>query len=281
MNVSYFMLCGGEFGLLSDTINILKNSVRNIDTISVTIDAKFWDIFDKQTIPDHLSDVSFFKGCYHGSSKAPYRNVVRALYNASKITNMSSDWYVYLEPDVLIVNDDFYQDLDQSKYLIATDVRDLGQYKNEYLEKILDMPDDINYKNILGCFVCYNKTFVEKLYEFDFFNRFIENTEGFKLGHFPDFYGYAFEETLMPTLASWLGGEESIVSLARYSAPRHSWNAGNFARYLVRFGAEIDITEIGKSASIIHPLKMNMSAVRRRFFRTRCHEDLKPKDVFK
>jgi hypothetical protein len=103
---------------------------------------------------------------------------------------------------------------------------------------------------MLGACQFFNKKFMEKLVEIDFFNRFLHLTNHFTEGFMPNYAGYDVSEHIYPTLARYFGGNTGVFS--KWYNDR--WH-GSYQYFPIRWKPEITEEENFPEASIIHPLK--------------------------
>ena len=111
---------------------------------------------------------------------------------------------------------------------------------------------------LLGCCLFFHKDFIKKLLEIDFFNRFLNLTNGFEKGCFPSYEGYDISEHMYPTLCRHFGGNIGVLSSYDESGEWH----GSAKYFPVRWRPDIDESDPYKEASILHPLKEYSSPVR-------------------
>jgi hypothetical protein len=211
------------------------------------------------------------EGFYHNFHKSPYRNYALGLKTLYE-TWPDSDWYCYVEYDVLFVSDYFKKDLRHGDvWCVGCDVRKF-KFELPLLEKILNLGPIKNSYYFLGCCHFHHRDFISKLYKMKFFENFLEATSNFMAGYFPDYTRWAFEEELWPTLAVHLGG--NLLELACWKGGEHKeyntkfdshmklkgdeeiklWR-GDYETYTIRNDPEIRLDELSPRASIIHPIK--------------------------
>ena len=120
MKISVLLNCHGDEDLVKDTIDSVKKYVTN--DILVLIDGCNWADWG---VSVDLG-VEKISGLYHGKSKSPYKNLT---YGLSKIYEKypDSDWFCYIEPDVLFTSSSFKDDL-KDCWCIGADLR---HYKYE------------------------------------------------------------------------------------------------------------------------------------------------------
>jgi len=192
-------------------------------------------------------------GFKHGCPKSPYRNValgLKCLYES----NPEADWYCYTEYDVLFTSSRI-----RSQLLMA-DEMDVWMLGNDghvdevtlpLVSSLVGEPLKQSYY-LLGCCQFFRNKYLRKLYEIDFFDRFLNLTNEFTEGYMPCYSGYDVSEHLYPSLCRHFGG--NIGVLASYDEMGR-WH-GAYQYYPVRWRPELNPeTEEFPDASIMHPLK--------------------------
>lgn len=251
--ISIVLNCHANENLVKDTLESVKKYVT--DNIIVLIDGCSWEDWGKNV---NLGSEKL-KGLYHGKNKAPYKNLT---YGLLKIHERypNSDWFCYIEPDVLFVSDRFKEDLNDC-WCIGSDLR-YYQYNLPFFVNMTKFQFK-HYCYLLGCCVFYHKDFIKKLKELNIFEKIINWTSGFQSDSFPDYSeqnGYDFGEILFPSMAEYLGGK--IKEFSRYDSHSELWQ-GNFEKYPIRFKPEINDCNLSK-ASIVHPIKDTNSMIRKK-----------------
>jgi hypothetical protein len=200
-----------------------------------------------------------------GRSKAPYRNVALGLSKTYEVYKDSVDWYCYLESDCLITSDrivyDLYDLLKEDYWIVGNDVRSIKS-KIKIINYFLgDDFDELKY--CLGCCVFYNSKFIKKLYENNFFEKFLyltnfysEHTCGLYFGNSKNAV-FDISEYLYPTLAHYYGGK--IKELNSWSDFEKKWKKNN---YMMRWKPDINENEQYKDSFILHPIKEFLNPVR-------------------
>jgi hypothetical protein len=244
-----------ECDIFLDTIDSIRTYVSN-DILTV-VDAKNWDSWG-ENLPQ---DINAIKGFYHGYNKAPYKNYT---YGLKKIYEKypDSDWYCYCEPDVIFASDKFKKVLseDDSVWMYGNDLRYYDKIKFPFLENMLNIKFNIT-SYFLGCCLFFNKIFIKKLNEINFFDTFLKEVSIFKNGYFPDCDEqnvYDIGENLYPTLAFHLGGK--LKQFACWNQTFNHWT-GNFKEYPMRWRPELTFEDNYPEACILHPVK-NTSGLR-------------------
>jgi len=191
-------------------------------------------------------------------TRAPHRNVALGLMKIYEAYKDSVDWYCYFESDCLITSDQIKYELNNflkdNYWVVGNDVRS-AKAKIKSISYFLGKDyDDLRY--CLGCCVFYSSKFIKKLYEDNFFNRFLEITN-----FYSEFTcGFVYENTneqvydlseyLYPTLAHYYGGK--IKELNCWDKENNKWKE---KKYLMRFKPEISDEDPYLDAYIVHPIK--------------------------
>jgi hypothetical protein len=234
-----------------DTLDSILTWISN--DVLVLVDGANWDQFSKQELP-----VYKIEGLRHECANSPYRNVALGLKSAWDIWQDNVDWYCYTEYDCLFGSSEIVRDLFSADkfgiWCVGNDHR-VSDIKFPLLEVMLKT--QINQSHyLLGCCVFYKNTFIKKLAEIDFFERFLYLTNTFSQGFFPNYNKHDISEHLYPTLAVHFGGK--IGQLADWSEKEQKWT-GN-PKYPVRFRP--DLEQGWQDACIMHPLKEYDNPVR-------------------
>jgi hypothetical protein len=196
---------------------------------------------------------------YHDWPKGSYRNDVYGLFNLYRLWP-KMDWYCHCEYDVLFTSSDFKEDLlrasEHGIWMLGNDYRE-ENYQFPLLESMLKTKFS-GSKYLLGCCVFYNGEFVRRMMEINFFERFLNLTNGFANGFFPNYEeqgGFSLTEHLFPTMAHHLGGKIKELANWRFDKSQgYKWD-GNYKRYPMRFRPELAEKENFPEASVMHPLK--------------------------
>lgn len=241
--------------LVTDTLESIK--LWMTDRIHITVDAAGWDYFSDFDFDGIKPQI----GVYHNFWKSPHRNVCLALKRVYEAwPNMQ--WYCYIEYDCLVTSNFFIEDLNSAwkrgVWILANDHRTANVALPPEMLKITNIPVTPIH-TVLGCCVFYRCDFLKRLHQERFFDRFIDLTEPFDPGVFPDFHDHAFEETLFPSLAVHYGGK--VEELAAWKG---RWR-GRAERFPMRCPNAITAGEISPAASIIHPLKSYDDPIRDHF----------------
>jgi hypothetical protein len=229
--------------------DIIRDSIDSIYTymtekIILLVDGASWN-----NLKDENFQAALVEGFHHNVSKSPYRNVALGLKTLYE-TYPDVDWYCYTEYDVLFASERFKYNLEfaeQKKVWMLGFDGHIDEHQLPLIESLLKTKMNCSYY-MLGCCQFFHKDFIKKLMEIDFFDRFLNLTNGFKDGFFPFYNGYDLSEHLYPTLCRHLGGNIGVFS---------NWDGGKwhgaYNYYPVRWRPEIE--EDFPEASIIHPLK--------------------------
>lgn len=267
MKISVLLNAHNHTELVADTIESIKKYVTN--DILMVVDGIAWEDWGLKV---NLG-VDKLQGFIHNYPKAPYRNL---LYGLSEIIKKfpDSDWVCYSEYDVLFLNSLFKEELKNAEnnniWCLGNDLRNMN-IQMPYLNKILNI-EIKKYKYLLGCCVFLSKKFINKLLEFDFFNKILTATNHFEKGYFPDYEeqnGYDFGEMLIPTMADYFGGK--VSGFAYWHQHLEQWQ-GNWKKFAMRWKPEIRLDEICQETSIIHPIK---SKDLRKFLKSKRDKDVR------
>jgi hypothetical protein len=258
MQISVLINAHENSPILSDTIDSIKlNLTKNI---LLNIDGYSKDTFD-------YKDIYKMKGFIHNCYKSPYKNMALGLWKTWQ-TWKDSDWYAYIEPDCLICSNKIKQRLENSDgWILGNNLRLNSLSKKDvfssgnftFLEKIIGIKpkDEIFY--LLGCCLFFKNTFIKKLIDLDFFNKFIFFTNSFYDGEYPGYEAHDISEHLYPTLAYNLGGV--IDEFANFEGVKPT---GEFEKYYMRYRPDVGPADFDycKNAYIIHPVKTPDNIVR-------------------
>lgn len=238
--------------LLQDTFESVKTYVS--DDILVLVDGYDWESWGKN-LPLEMNARS---GFVHHFYKSPYRNYTLGLQQLHE-TYPDSDWYCYCESDVLFASDSFKYHLKNNSdtWMFGNDLRFHKNIRFPYLNKILNQ-DIKETSYFLGCCLFFNKLFIQKLVEIDFFNKFLNETKDFENGFFPDCDSqevYDIGENVYPTLANHYGGK--LQQFAVWNQTFNHWSGHNFKEFPMRWKPEITWDDNFNEACILHPVKHN------------------------
>jgi hypothetical protein len=123
---------------------------------------------------------------------------------------------------------------------------------------------------LLGCCQFFHRDFINKLNEIDFFDRFLNLTNGFTR-NFPNYNGYDISEHMYPSLCRHFGGNIGVLSTCDEFGKWH----GSYQYYPVRWRPDISEIDEFKNASIIHPVKSFENPIREFHRKKRFSADIK------
>jgi len=230
--------------LIRDTLESIFTYVSQ--NVLLMIDGIEWDRFQDLVIAAKLC------GFRHGAAKSPYRNVALGLQLLTARWP-DADWYCYAEEDVLFTSTRFQADLkmavDRDVWMLGNDGR-VDEVEMPLIESLIGEKFRSVYY-LLGCCQFFNRKFMNKLKEIDFFSRFLFLTNNFSDGFFPSYQGYDISEHLYPTLCRHFGGNVGVFA----TWDNGDWH-GAFEYFPMRWKPELDPEQEGfPHASIMHPLK--------------------------
>ena len=245
MEITTVLNAHSNYNIVADTIESIHQNVGK--NILVVIDGA------SKELKNSKFNAYTINGFYHNSPKAPYRNMALGLWKAYEMFPQST-WFCYCEYDCLFASNSFKYNLEiadkNDVWLLGNDV-----HKDNYTFPLIEALIKENIKAcyyVLGCCVFFCKEFIEKLIEIDFFNRFINATNHFTEGFFPNYTDHDISEHLYPTLAVHFGGD--IGSFAKYDLKTRTWS-GSFMKFPMRWQPPLSINENFREAAILHPIK--------------------------
>ncbi len=252
-----------------DTIDSIRHYMT--DRIMVVVDGVAWNQYEELAIPAYK-----LKGFNHNWHRSPYRNIVLGLLTAGQKWIADTDWFCYLEYDVLVTSSAYKSDLKELEkngvWLAGNDYRTNQNVNLRYLETIAK--EKFGEKvYMLGACLFYHRDFIKVLLENEILERFLYYTNGFQQGFFPYFEAWDLTEHALPTMVKHFGG--GIHQFAVYNKELCIW-AGNHTRYPIRFRPELTLSEdYFLHASIMHPIKSFDNPLRlfHRSKRQRKHEE--------
>lgn len=268
MKIATLLLTHANPELTTDTVNAITTYVG--DRVLVLVDESGWSNFQQRTIGSSY----LMKGFFHGHHCGPYRNYALGLQKLYALWP-DSDWFLYTEYDCLFTSPAFKEDLqraaDLGAWMVGTDLRKYI-FTFPLLSQILQHGDIAWSYYLLGCLQFHHRNFLSRLFELNFFNRFLSQTKDFTKGAFPMYHRWAFEEELWPTLAAHLGGKlyelvawkhengahqdiNTIDPKMLYSGTDHDLWRGRFKLYPVRPKPPITVIDMKDETSIAHPMK--------------------------
>lgn len=230
--------------------------IDTLDSISAYMTEKIIIVVDGVQ-GNKLKDVELPKpkliGFPHGSVRAPYRNVALGLKSLYE-TYPNEDWYCHCEYDCLWGSDRFRQNLrlaDEKGIWMLGNCGRIDHARMPLVESLIGE----NFRSVyylLGACQFFSKHFMRKLVEIDFFDRFLNLTNGHS-EKMPQYEGYDISEHMYPTLARHFGGHIGVFS--SYESKTKEWH-GSYEIFPIRWRPELDSeTENFPDASIMHPLK--------------------------
>lgn len=229
-------------------LDTLDSIIKHVSKQAIVlIDGCSWDRFKEVEMP-----VAKMEGFKHGVAKAPYRNVALGLMTLVEAFP-DSDWYCYCEEDVLFGSNRFMHNLvfaeQQDVWMLGND----GHVDNAAMPLIQMMLDEefTSSYYFLGCCQFFHSKFMKKLLEINFFEKFLNLTNGFSEGYFPLFSGYDISESMYPTMCRHFGGNVGVLA----SYQDGNWH-GAYEYFPCRWKPDLDPeTEDFPAASIMHPVK--------------------------
>lgn len=234
-----------DIGTVLDTIESIRCYMT--DNILVVIDGASKKFESSQlTAP-------WAWGFSHGRPKAPFKNVALALKLLVE-SHPGMDWYNYIEYDCLVTSGRILSSLQQAQekniFMLGNDGR-IDLQPMPFVESLVKQPLNKHGYYLIGACQFFSGEFIAKLQGINFFDRFLNMSNGFGGTDFPAFQGYDISEHMYPTLARHFGG--NIGVFASWDGLR--WH-GNYEIYPVRWKPELDPErEDFAEASIMHPLK--------------------------
>jgi hypothetical protein len=229
-----------------DTLNSV--SYHMTDKVLLLVDGEYWNMWRSIDLPAHK-----LCGFNHGSLKSPYRNILLGLMSAYKYWGNEVDWFTYIEYDCLIGSAGFKKELIETDgiWCLGSSFRKNQTMNLSFVEKMINGKfEEIVY--LVSACMFYHKSFLQKMLESGFFDKFLFYTNEFKKGYLPFYDGFDLTGHLLPTMVKYFGG--GIKELSFYSEEMNVWG-GNYRRYPIRYRPEINNIEPFLNSSIIHPIK--------------------------
>lgn len=245
MEISVVLNVHSDPCLVIDTLESISAHVSQ--KILTIVDGASWQKFKNFSLP-----VPKMEGFVHGVPKSPYRNVALGIKTLTEM-HPESDWYCYCEEDVLFGSDRFKHNLkmavDRGIWMMGNDGH-VDQLGMPLIQALIGQNLN-NCYYLLGCCLFFHRDFISKLNEINFFDRFLNLTNGFQEGFFPFYGGYDLSEHMYPSLCRHMGGNIGVFA----SYTNSEWH-GSYQYFPCRFRPELDpITENFPEASIMHPIK--------------------------
>jgi hypothetical protein len=242
MQIAVLLNAHSDIEVIKDTIDAVLTYVT--DKILLIVDAKYWDEFKFVDLP-----VNKVCGFYHGIPRAPYRNMALGMHLLRQQWDVP--WYCYVEYDVLFTSQRFMKSLElaQSKNVwMLGNCGHVDVVELPFIEELIgEKLRSIYY--MLGCCQFFNRDFMLKLEQIDFFEKFLFLTNQFG-SDFPKYTGYDISEHLYPTLCRQFGG--NIGVFASWDDVKKIWH-GASQYFPMRWKPAI--TETSDLTSIVHPSK--------------------------
>jgi hypothetical protein len=232
--------------LVLDTLDSVLHYMT--DDVLILVDGAS-TVFDNVDLPVHK-----MIGFKHGVKKAPYRNVALGLKTIREMYP-HHDWYCYLEYDCLVTSIRFKYNLkmadDRGIWMLGSDGR-VDDKQIPLVEAMLGKQFNSSYY-LLGACQFFSKWYMEKLEQFNFFNRFLSATNDCAAGIMPGYCGYDVSEHLYPSLCREFGGNIGVLS--SWDAINEKWHGG-YKVFPIRWQPDLNIdTDIYEETSICHPIK--------------------------
>lgn len=257
MKLAVVLNVHGNTEVVLDAIDAIRAWVTN--DILVIIDGQNWEWGRSTPMPAFK-----MQGLIHAFNKNSYRNEALGLKCCYEVFP-NADWYCYVEYDTLFASDKFKDDLakgsDEGIWCMANGLKSVD-IKLPYMNFVLNDDNFVLSHWFLGCCVFFNRKFMEKMNEVNFFNRLLELTNGFTKGFFPEMDEKGIcdiSEYLYPSLAVHLGGK--VKQFANWDSSLLGW-AGDYKKYPMRPWPELDEKFLFPEAAIMHPLKKFDSSIR-------------------
>ena len=157
-------------------------------------------------------------GFKHGCPKSPYRNVALGLKSLYELYP-DSDWFSYCEYDVLFSSSRIKSQLSKAQemdvWMLGNDGH-VDEIELPFISSLIGSSLGQTYY-LLGCCQFFHNKFLRKLYEIDFFDRFLNLTNEFTEGYIPCYSSYDISEHLYPTLCRHFGGHRLLLSIASHA----------------------------------------------------------------
>lgn len=234
--------------VFNDTLDSIRHHWTN--DVLVVVDGKGWNQFENIEIP-----ALKLEGFVHGKDSSPYRNMCLGLMKAWDSWGETASWYAYVEYDCLVGSKRTLEHLNAADeaglWLVGNDLRQDSR-KIPFINKLEGSEMKIYY--LLGCCLFFNRKFMKKMAEMNFFERFLTFTNFHEDIMLVDESGknhpaYDLSEFLYPSLAVKYGGKLGEMACWLGS----SWR-GHYNHYPMRFRPDL-MEEPFKEACVMHPLK--------------------------
>ncbi len=246
MNIACIVNTHGKPDCVLDTLDSITTYMT--EQVIVLVDGVGWHEFDNVELP-----CGKVKGFPHGKPRAPFRNMALAMKTVTE-TYPDADWYCYTEFDCLFGSERFKENLkmadEMGVWMLGNDGH-IDDVAMPLIQAMIEQPITQSYY-MLGCCQFFNRKFIAKLLEINFFDRFLTMTNGFQDASFPYYSGWDISEHMYPTLCRHFGGNVGVW--ATFDA-EGKWH-GDYEHYPCRWKPELNPeTENFPDASILHPIK--------------------------
>ena len=245
MKIALLLSVHNDLDLVYDTLESIFKYVT--EDVLLLIDGASSEEFKEAPFP-----VPKIIGYKHGVPKSPYKNMALGLKTIREQIP-DADWYCYTEADCFWASDVFKKSLkkaeEQKVWLLGTNGR-IDHVQMPLVESLINGKFKSAYY-MLGALMFFNKDYMNKLEEINFFDKFLSLTSGFESGYFPQYEGYDINEHMYSTMARHFGGNIGVFS----TFMEGEWH-GNYKQYPIRWKPELDPeTEDFEEAVILHPIK--------------------------
>lgn len=246
MNISAVLNVHSKPDVVFDTIDSIQTYMTR-DVLMIVDGASH--AFDDIAVP-----IPMIKGLYHNVAKSPFRNMALGLMSLAD-ANPNSDWYCYVEYDCLVTSPRFMANLAKADelgvWMLGNDGH-VDDMRMPLIDSLIGERLRGSYY-LIGACQFFSKHFMKKLLEINFFERFLNLSNGLSDGLFPHYAGYDINEHMYPTLCRHFGGPIGVF--ATYDYTKEKWH-GSYEIFPIRWKPELDPeTENFEKASIIHPVK--------------------------
>jgi len=222
-----------------------------LDSIHSYITSKTLTIIDGKCDQDlHLISPKII-GMPVANRQSPFKNAALGL---SHLYNMypDSNWFGYMDYDCLVGSSYILSTLDKAEqanlWVLGNDGR-AEKRDLPMLDWILGEPIQCTYY-MLGCCQFYHKKFLDKLYEIEFFDKFLTIMNCYDDDRVIGYNGYDLNEHMYPSLARHFGADVGVMA----SYFEGQWH-GSYMYYPMRFRPCLTMEDNFPTASILHPIK--------------------------
>ena len=231
---------------VNENIRMVKKNVGK--NVICVIDSANWGEFK-----DEQMECETLCGYYHNDRRNPYKNFANGLSQLYR-RFPDSEWFCNSEFDVFFKNDSFKEDLNRFRKehnagLVGFNMR-IKPFDCPFINAMLKIKFDVGYY-MIGCCMFFHRSYMERLIEVNFFERFLNYTSSFTSSNIPC-EEYDISEHLYPSLAANIG-----IPIASFENAESS--VFGKRKYFVRFKPEVTKDVVYNDAySIIHPYKNAM-----------------------